>query len=53
MERVKELGGLATYCIVGSDLAAGHHNERFDFDEASMPAAVDVLYRSAVKLSKA
>lgn len=51
MERVKELGGLATYCIVGSDLAAGHHNERFDFDEASMPGAVDVLYRSAVKLS--
>lgn len=53
MERVKELGGQATYCIVGSDLAAGHHNERFDFDEASMPAAVDVLYRSAVKLSRA
>lgn len=53
MERVKELGGQATYCIVGSDLAAGHHNERFDFDEASMPAAVDVLYRSAVKLSHA
>lgn len=52
MERVKELGGLATYCIVGSDLAAGHHNERFDFDEASMEAAVDVLYRSAIKLSK-
>ncbi|MGO1060767.1 amidohydrolase [Planococcus sp. FY231025] len=53
MERVKELGGQATYCIVGSDLAAGHHNERFDFDEASMPAAVDVLYRAAVKLSNA
>lgn len=51
MERVKELGGLATYCIVGSDLAAGHHNERFDFDEDSMLAAVDVLYRSAVKIS--
>lgn len=51
MERVKELGGLATYCIVGSDLAAGHHNERFDFDEASMLAAVDILYRSALKLS--
>ena len=51
MERVKELGGLATYCIVGSDLAAGHHNERFDFDEASMPAAVDVLLRSAFSLS--
>lgn len=53
MERVKELGGLATYCIVGSDLAAGHHNERFDFDEDSMLAAVDVLYRSAVKISNA
>ncbi|HSP23473.1 MAG TPA: amidohydrolase [Planococcus sp. (in: firmicutes)] len=51
MERVKELGGSATYCIVGSDLAAGHHNERFDFDEASMPAAVDVLLRSALSIS--
>ncbi|MDQ0428067.1 aminobenzoyl-glutamate utilization protein A [Planomicrobium stackebrandtii] len=53
MEHVKAHGGLATYCIVGSDLAAGHHNERFDFDEASMLSAVDVLYRSALKISKA
>ncbi|WP_394121540.1 amidohydrolase [Planococcus donghaensis] len=53
MEQVKAHGGLATYCIVGSDLAAGHHNERFDFDETSMLAAVDVLYRSVLKLSKA
>lgn len=53
MEHVKAHGGLATYCIVGSDLAAGHHNERFDFDETSMLAAVDVLYRSALKLSEA
>lgn len=53
MEHVKSRGGQATYCIVGSDLAAGHHNERFDFDEASMLAAVDVLYRSALKISKA
>lgn len=52
MEHVKAHGGLATYCIVGSDLAAGHHNERFDFDEATMLSAVDVLYRSALKLSK-
>lgn len=51
MEKVKANGGLATYCIVGSDLSAGHHNERFDFDEASLPAAVDVLYRSAQNLS--
>ncbi|RNF40262.1 amidohydrolase [Planococcus salinus] len=53
MEKVKANGGLATYCIVGSDLAAGHHNERFDFDEASLEAAVDVLYRSVEKLSNA
>lgn len=51
MEHVKAHGGLATYCVVGSDLAAGHHNERFDFDEASMLSAVDILYRSALKLS--
>ncbi|MDJ0330201.1 amidohydrolase [Planococcus sp. S3-L1] len=52
MEHVKANGGLATYCVVGSDLAAGHHNERFDFDEKSMLSAVDILYRSALKLNK-
>lgn len=51
MEKVQLLGGQATYVIVGTELAAGHHHERFDYDEEVLPIAVDVLFRSAVMLS--
>ncbi len=50
MERVKEKGGLATYVIVGTTLAAGHHNEKFDYEEDVLPTGVDVLFRTAVAL---
>ncbi|WP_141434249.1 M20 family metallo-hydrolase [Bacillus sp. 03113] len=43
MERVKERGGFATYGIIGTTLAAGHHNEKFDIDETSMKLAVKTL----------
>jgi len=43
MERVKQRGGQATYAIFGCDLAAGHHNARFDFDESVMGKAVQML----------
>jgi len=43
MERVKERGGQASYVIFGCQLAAGHHNARFDFDEAVMSQAVKTL----------
>lgn len=45
MERVQARGGKATYCVVGSHLPAGHHNERFDIDEEALFAGVDVLFR--------
>lgn len=51
MERVKQNGGRATYCIFGTDLAAGHHNEQFDINEATLPVAVDVLFRSVLKIN--
>jgi aminobenzoyl-glutamate utilization protein A len=51
MNRVMQLGGQATYCVVGSDIAAGHHNERFDIDESSLRIGVDVLYRVALELN--
>ncbi|WP_040227294.1 amidohydrolase [Bhargavaea cecembensis] len=51
MERVIRNGGEATYCIAGTDLAAGHHNERFDINEETMFAAVDVLFRTALRLN--
>ena len=51
MERVKQNGGLATYCIFGTDLSAGHHNEQFDINEDTMITAVDVLFKSVLKLN--
>ena len=43
MRAVQEAGGTATYFLVGTTLAAPHHNERFDIDEESMPTALDLL----------
>ncbi|MDW0108805.1 amidohydrolase [Sporosarcina aquimarina] len=51
MERVKAKGGQATYCIFGTELAAGHHNEKFDIKEETLPVAVDVLYRTVLALN--
>ncbi len=51
MERVQQKGGLATYTIIGTTLAAGHHNERFDYDEKALSIAVDVLARTAFEIS--
>ncbi|MFJ9497962.1 zinc-binding metallopeptidase family protein [Brevibacillus centrosporus] len=43
MERVKQIGGLASYLVFGTTLAAGHHNEKFDIDEEVMKIAVKTL----------
>lgn len=51
LNRVQERGGLATYCIFGTDLAAGHHNEKFDVNEDSMLPAVNTLFEAARLLS--
>ncbi|MFC3419072.1 amidohydrolase [Salinicoccus hispanicus] len=48
---VQKQGGQATYCVFGTDLAAGHHNEKFDINESSMLPAVETLFASAKKLS--
>jgi len=40
MSRVQENGGQAAYAIIGTELAAGHHESRFDFDEAVLCRAV-------------
>ncbi|NBJ70310.1 amidohydrolase [Roseburia sp. 1XD42-34] len=50
MEAVQKNGGLATYCIFGTELAAGHHNEKFDIHEATLLSAVQILYKSVHKL---
>lgn len=51
INRVQERGGLASYCIFGTDLAAGHHNEKFDVNEKSMLPAVQTLFETAKLLN--
>lgn len=51
INRVQEQGGQASYCIFGTELAAGHHNEKFDVNEDSMISAVQTLFKSAVRLT--
>ncbi|CAM3812397.1 M20 family metallo-hydrolase [Mesobacillus thioparans] len=51
MERVQNNGGQATYCIFGTELAAGHHNEKFDINEKTLLSAVHVLFESIKKLN--
>ncbi|RJS91841.1 amidohydrolase [Salinisphaera sp. Q1T1-3] len=48
MARVQARGGWATYMIVGSDLAAGHHQPDFDIDESRLPVAVRILAEIAL-----
>ncbi|MGF1727691.1 amidohydrolase [Photobacterium nomapromontoriensis] len=43
VDRVQSNGGKAIYCLVGSDLTAGHHNGDFDIDESRMLPAVKLL----------
>jgi len=48
MARVQQNGGLASYMVFGTTLSAGHHNEKFDFDESVMPIAIETLARTAL-----
>ncbi len=50
MERVKSRGGQASYVIFGTELSAGHHNEKFDFNEQVMAVAVKTLASLALNL---
>ncbi|MCW8327817.1 amidohydrolase [Photobacterium sp. SDRW27] len=48
VDRVQSRGGKAIYCLVGSDLTAGHHNGDFDIDESRMLPAVK-LFINAIR----
>ena len=50
MERVQERGGQATYIMIGADLAAGHHDSHFNFDERALVYALKMLAASAASL---
>jgi aminobenzoyl-glutamate utilization protein A len=52
VRRVQEQGGKATYMVVGTTLAAPHHNDHFDIDEESLPVAVELLERVAHRALK-
>ena len=48
INKVNKEGGSAIHFIFGSDLAAGHHNKAFDFDENSLFTGLDV-YKTCIK----
>lgn len=50
MERVQQQGGQAAYLMVGTDLAAGHHDSCFDFDENVLVSATAFLTQTAAAL---
>lgn len=50
MERVQQQGGKAAYMMIGSTIAAPHHDSRFDIDEASLPIGVEVITRTVLRL---
>lgn len=52
MNRVEELGGRSIHFMFGSDLKAAHHNNKFDFDEASLPIAFQALRKTIELLNK-
>ena len=51
MKLVQDAGGEATYVGIGADTAAGHHNGKFDFDEAALQVALDVLHAAVKKIN--
>lgn len=48
LAEVQSRGGLGTYLMLGSDLAAGHHNARFDFDERCLAPGAALFARCAL-----
>ncbi|MDR2175822.1 MAG: amidohydrolase [Synergistaceae bacterium] len=53
MRRVQELGGQAAYMVLGSDIAAPHHNGAFDIDERVLVPGVKALAAIVKALSGA
>jgi aminobenzoyl-glutamate utilization protein A len=50
MSVVQENGGLGTYFMLGADLSAGHHNDRFDFDESVLSTGVELMVKTVLAL---
>lgn len=50
MERIQKNGGLSTYSIIGTELAAGHHHEKFDIREEDMLSAIKIWLNTLLRL---
>lgn len=50
MARVSSRGGKATYVTMGTEIAAGHHNEAFDFDESVLEVGVNLYLEVVSKI---
>lgn len=50
MERVQQKGGQAAYVMIGTELAAGHHDGFFDFDENALVPGIALLAGVAADL---
>jgi aminobenzoyl-glutamate utilization protein A len=50
MERVQKNGGQAAFVMIGTKLAAGHHDSFFDFDEAALVPGIALLAGVAAEL---
>jgi aminobenzoyl-glutamate utilization protein A len=53
MTRVQEVGGQATCIVLGTELAAGHHNPYFDINEGVLTLGVELLAQVAYALTTA
>jgi aminobenzoyl-glutamate utilization protein A len=47
MSRVQELGGQGIFTRIGTEIAASHHNDYFDFNEDVLPLTVELLANAA------
>ena len=49
MRRVQNKGGKAGYVVVGSELKAGHHQSKFEFEEIRLQELFDIYHYLAIK----
>ena len=50
MERAQKNGGQAAFVMVGTELAAGHHDSFFDFNEDALVPGIALLAGVAADL---
>lgn len=53
IRRVRENGGSAAYCIIGSDIPAVHHAADFDIDETALETGVSLFAGLAQRILRA